>query len=82
MADFFRFPHTPHIAWLGKDSPRDDKVLSTLEGSRLLALHAGSLIDVAAPGSTMRSSSASCWCPAQDSGRRGTSGSPTVSIRG
>lgn len=26
MPDFFRYPHTPHIAWLGKDSPRDDKV--------------------------------------------------------
>jgi hypothetical protein len=25
--DFFRFPHTPHIAWLGAGQPRDDKVL-------------------------------------------------------
>jgi len=24
---FFRFPHTPHLAWLGQGSPRDDKVL-------------------------------------------------------
>ncbi|RST86483.1 DNA ligase [Aquibium carbonis] len=27
MTDFFRFPHTPHLAWLGKDKPRGDKVL-------------------------------------------------------
>ena len=29
--DFFRFPHTPHLAWLGKGTPRDDKVLSPAE---------------------------------------------------
>lgn len=28
MTDFFRFPHTPHIAWLGQGGARDDKVLS------------------------------------------------------
>ena len=28
MPDFFRFPHTAHIAWLGQGAPRDDKVLS------------------------------------------------------
>lgn len=28
MNDFFRFPHTAHLLWLGKDPPRDDKVLS------------------------------------------------------
>ncbi|NLZ78249.1 MAG: DNA ligase, partial [Gammaproteobacteria bacterium] len=27
MSDFFRFPHTPHIDWLGEGMPRDDKVL-------------------------------------------------------
>jgi hypothetical protein len=37
MTDFFRFPHTPHIAWLGSGAPRDDKVLSTEEASALLA---------------------------------------------
>jgi len=26
--DFFRFPHTPHLTWLGHGVPRDDKVLS------------------------------------------------------
>jgi ATP-dependent RNA circularization protein (DNA/RNA ligase family) len=36
MTNFFRFPHTPHLAWLGPDSPRDDKVLSTAEVERLL----------------------------------------------
>ncbi|WP_093056596.1 RNA ligase family protein [Variovorax sp. YR634] len=35
--DFFRFPHTPHLAWLGKDAPRDDKVLSPIEIQELLA---------------------------------------------
>lgn len=36
-ADFFRFPHTPHLAWLGEGSPRDDKVLSPNEVTALLA---------------------------------------------
>lgn len=34
--DFFRFPHTPHLAWLGQDAPRDDKVLSPAEAQALL----------------------------------------------
>ena len=37
MADFFRFPHTPHLVWLGEGSPRDDKVLSPTEVTALLA---------------------------------------------
>jgi ATP-dependent RNA circularization protein (DNA/RNA ligase family) len=37
MTDFFRFPHTPHLAWLGEGSPRDDKVLSSSEATALLA---------------------------------------------
>ena len=37
MADFFRFPHTPHLAWLGEGSPRDDKVLLPNEVAALLA---------------------------------------------
>lgn len=36
MSDFFRFPHTPHIAWLGRGQPRDDKVLSSIEASEFL----------------------------------------------
>lgn len=36
-ADFFRFPHTPHLAWLGEGSPRDGKVLSPNEVTALLA---------------------------------------------
>ncbi|ENO94814.1 RNA ligase domain, REL/Rln2 [Thauera sp. 28] len=36
MTDFFRFPHTPHLAWLGKGAPRDDKVLSRAEAAALL----------------------------------------------
>lgn len=37
MTDFFRFPHTPHIAWLAQSEPRDDKVLSPAEASEILA---------------------------------------------
>lgn len=37
MTDFFRFPHTPHLAWLGEGSPRDDKVLLSNEVTALLA---------------------------------------------
>lgn len=37
MTDFFRFPHTPHIAWLGDGVPRDDKVLSSKEANALLS---------------------------------------------
>jgi ATP-dependent RNA circularization protein (DNA/RNA ligase family) len=36
MTDFFRFPHTPHIAWLGSGTPRDDKVLSSYEADLFL----------------------------------------------
>lgn len=36
MSDFFRFPHTPHLAWLGREAPRDDKVLSSHDALRLL----------------------------------------------
>ena len=37
MSDFFRFPHTPHLLWLGEGDPRDDKVLSRAEAEVLLA---------------------------------------------
>lgn len=37
MSDFFRFPHTPHLAWLGEGRPRDDKVLGAHEAHELLA---------------------------------------------
>ena len=37
MTDFFRFPHTPHVAWLGEGRPRDDKVLPSNEVGALLA---------------------------------------------
>ena len=36
MTDFFRFPHTPHIAWLASGAPRDDKVLSPEEAAEIL----------------------------------------------
>jgi len=34
---FFRFPHTPHLVWLGEGKPRDDKVLAPAEAKELLA---------------------------------------------
>lgn len=37
MNDFFRYPHTPHIAWLGTTPPRGDKVLPRVEAERLLS---------------------------------------------
>lgn len=37
QTDFFRFPQTPHLAWLGQGMPRDDKVLSHSEIRHLLA---------------------------------------------
>ena len=37
MTDFFRFPHTPHLVWLGSATPRDDKVLSPIEMRDLLS---------------------------------------------
>lgn len=36
MSRFFRFPHTPHLHWLGNKVPRNDKVLSPDEVSDLL----------------------------------------------
>lgn len=35
--NFFRFPHTPHLSWLGQGAPRDDKVLSPSEAEVLLS---------------------------------------------
>ena len=37
MKDFYRFPHTPHIAWLGEDAPREDKVPLPDEVAALLS---------------------------------------------
>lgn len=34
---FHRFPHTPHLTWLGAAQPRDDKILSSLEAAELLS---------------------------------------------
>lgn len=36
MPNFFRFPQTPHIAWLGAGAPRDDKVMSAAQVADLL----------------------------------------------
>lgn len=37
MNEFFRFPHTPHLTWLGSALPRNDKVLSPVEVQNLLS---------------------------------------------
>ena len=37
MTAFFRFPRTPHLAWLGEGQPRDDKVLVPGDAKALLA---------------------------------------------
>ena len=37
MTEFFRFPHTPHVTWLGAGRPRDDKVLAPEDASDLLS---------------------------------------------
>ncbi len=37
MTAFFRFPHTPHVAWLGEGQPRDDKLLAPDEARELLS---------------------------------------------
>lgn len=34
---FLRFPRTPHLAWLGSGTPRDDKILTPSETRELLA---------------------------------------------
>lgn len=34
---FFKFPHTPHLFWLGREPPRADKVLSAEEAQAFLA---------------------------------------------
>lgn len=37
MSGFFRYPSTPHIAWLGTTDHREDKVLAEIDVDRLLA---------------------------------------------
>jgi ATP-dependent RNA circularization protein (DNA/RNA ligase family) len=37
MTEFFRFPHTPHLAWLGPGAPRQDKLLDEREARAFLA---------------------------------------------
>lgn len=37
MNKFFRFPHTPHLAWLGEKEPRGDKLLDSPEVEALLS---------------------------------------------
>ena len=37
MAEFFKFPHTPHLLWLGDEPPRSDKVLTPEEAADFLS---------------------------------------------
>lgn len=37
MAEFFRFPQTPHVLWLGDGEPRGDKLLEAAEVEQLLS---------------------------------------------
>ena len=37
MTEFFRFPHTPHLVWLGSGAPRGDKILGFREVKELLS---------------------------------------------
>ena len=34
---FIKFPRTPHLCWLGKETPRDDKVLSKHDAESFLS---------------------------------------------
>lgn len=34
---FFRYPRTPHIAWLGEGAPRGDKMMPARDAAKLLA---------------------------------------------
>jgi hypothetical protein len=36
-SEFVKFPHTPHLAWLGPGQPRDDKVMDPAERATLLS---------------------------------------------
>lgn len=35
--DFFRYPRTPHLAWLGLGEPREDKLFSPAEAREILS---------------------------------------------
>ncbi|MBB4143241.1 RNA ligase family protein [Rhizobium rhizoryzae] len=37
MNEFWKFPHTPHLLWLGTGEARGDKVLSTQEVDKILS---------------------------------------------
>ena len=37
ISEFVRFPHTPHLAWLGERQPRSDKVLDPDESVDILS---------------------------------------------
>jgi len=37
VTEYFRFPHTPHLAWLGSGKPRADKVLDPADMRELLS---------------------------------------------
>jgi hypothetical protein len=50
VSQFFRFPRTPHLAWLDNASPRDDKLLSPDEAHDVLAHEVEEKLDGASLG--------------------------------
>ena len=76
MSDgFFRFPHTPHLTWLGLGEPRDDKVLS---GDEALALLSADVVleeklDGANLGFSLSAGIERASAPSPASGERSTS---------
>jgi len=37
MSEFHKFPHTPHLLWLGAGAPRDDKILGPDQAAEFLS---------------------------------------------
>lgn len=67
--EFFRFPHTPHLVWLGDVPPRADKVLATHDAEAFLSheitveekvdgANVGLSID---PGGSVRAQNRGAW---------------------
>ncbi len=83
MADvFFRFPHTPHVQWLGSGEPRGDKLLSASEVNELLLaeLTVEEKIDGAnvgfsvGPDGKLRAQNRGAWIERDTGGQFNTSG--------
>ena len=51
MSEFHKFPHTPHLLWLGTGSPRDDKILTPSQVGEFLS--GGVIIEEKVDGANM-----------------------------